>query len=113
MSPMPQVVNGSFWTSRPRFRKWCLTHSQAPRAVIPTFLWSYPYVPPEAKASASQKPYCAETLFAVSDRCAVPLSAATTRYGSSESWKTTSGGWTTVPSTMLSVTSSRPEMYSR
>ena len=32
-------------------------------------------------------------LFAVFERCAVPLSAATTRYGSSSSWRTTSGGW--------------------
>ena len=109
MSPIPAMVKGCFWTSRPRLAKWCLTHSQAPRAVIPTFLWSYPWLPPDAKASPSQKPYWLETLLAVSDRWAVPLSAATTRYGSSPSWRTTSGGWSTWPSTMLSVTSSRPE----
>ena len=40
MSPMPATVKGCFWTSRPRLRKWCFTHSQAPRAVMPTFLWS-------------------------------------------------------------------------
>jgi hypothetical protein len=32
--------------------------------VIPIFLWSYPFEPPEAKASPSQKPYCADTSFA-------------------------------------------------
>ena len=79
MSPMPATVNGSFCTSRPRLRKCSRTHSQAPRAVMATFLWSYPTLPPEAKASPSQKPYWAETLLAVSLRWAVPLSAATTR----------------------------------
>jgi hypothetical protein len=79
MSPIPAIVKGWLWMSRPRLAKWCFTHSQHPRAVIPTFLWSYPWLPPEANASPSQKPYWAETLFAVSDRCAVPLSAATTR----------------------------------
>ena len=34
-------------------------------------------------------------LLAVSERCAVPLSAATTRYGSSPSYRTTAGGWIT------------------
>ena len=40
MSPTPAIVNGSFWMSWPRLRKWCFTHSQAPRAVMPIFLWS-------------------------------------------------------------------------
>ena len=79
MSPTPATVKGSFWMSTPRLRKWCFTHSQAPRAVMPIFLWSYPALPPDANASPSQKPYWAETRLAVSERCAVPLSAATTR----------------------------------
>ena len=40
MSPMPAIVNGWVWMSWPMLRKWCFTHSQAPRAVMPTFLWS-------------------------------------------------------------------------
>src|SRR3546814_5273203 len=40
----------------------------------------------------------------------VPLSAATTRYGSSPSWRTTLSGCTTSPSTRLSVMSSMPLM---
>ncbi len=40
MSPTPATVKGSFWMSIPRLRKWCFTHSQAPRAVMPIFLWS-------------------------------------------------------------------------
>ena len=40
MSPIPARVKGWVWTSWPRLRKWCFTHSQAPRAVMPTFLWS-------------------------------------------------------------------------
>ncbi len=40
MSPIPAMVKGCFCTSIPRFRKWCFTHSQAPRAVIAIFLWS-------------------------------------------------------------------------
>ena len=40
MSPMPAIVNGCVWMSWPRLRKWCFTHSQAPRAVMPIFLWS-------------------------------------------------------------------------
>ena len=48
---------------------------------------------------------------AMSENVAVPLSAATTRYGSSPSWRTTSAGGTMrPPSTMLSVMSSRPLM---
>ncbi len=40
----------------------------------------------------------------------MPLSAATTRYVSSSSWRTTSLGGTTSPATMLSVMSSSAEM---
>ena len=40
MSPMPTTVNGSAAGSRPSSRKWRLTDSQAPRAVIPSALWS-------------------------------------------------------------------------
>ena len=46
-------------------------------------------------------------------KVAVPLSAATTRYGSSPSWRTTCGGGTTTPPTMLSVMSSIPRMNVR
>ena len=62
---------------------------------MPIALWSYPALPPEANASPSQKPYSAEISLAMSLNVAVPLSAATTRYGSSPSWTTVSGGWTT------------------
>ena len=43
MSPMPATVIGSRSTSSAppsRVRKCCATHSQAPRAVMPSFLWS-------------------------------------------------------------------------
>ncbi len=40
MSPTPATVKSSLWTSRPSSRKWRLTDSQAPRAVMPIFLWS-------------------------------------------------------------------------
>ncbi|MNV21412.1 hypothetical protein D3C71_1123470 [compost metagenome] len=49
---------------------------------------------------------------AMSEKVAVPLSAATTRYGSSMSWRTTSTGGTILLLTMLSVMSSRPWMNS-
>ena len=48
-----------------------------------------------------------ENPLAKSEKEAVPLSAATTRYGSSSSRRTTSFGGTTSPFTMLSVISSR------
>ena len=67
MSPMPATVKGSPWMSRPVSRKCRFTDSQAPFAVIPTSLWSYPFEPPEAKASSSQKPYSAATALAVSE----------------------------------------------
>ena len=54
MSPMPTTVNGSFITSVPISRKCRLIDSQAPRAVIPSSLCSYPVDPPEANASPSQ-----------------------------------------------------------
>ena len=79
MSPMPTTVNSSELTSRPSSRKWRLTDSHAPAAVMPIFLWSYPDDPPEANASPSQKPYSPATSFAMSEKVAVPLSAATTR----------------------------------
>ena len=79
MSPMPATVKGSSWMFLPISRKCRFTDSQAPPAVIPTTLWSYPFEPPEAKASSSQKPYSAATALAVSEKGAVPLSAATTR----------------------------------
>ena len=79
MSPIPTTVKESCWVFRPISRKWRLTDSQAPRAVIPTSLWSYPFEPPEAKASSSQKPYSVAIALAVSEKGAVPLSAATTR----------------------------------
>ena len=47
---------------------------------------------------------------AMSENVAVPLSAATTRYGSSPSWRTTCLGGTTAPSTRLSVMSRSAEM---
>ena len=40
MSPIPIAVNGSVWQSLPSSRKWRLTDSQAPRAVMPMPLWS-------------------------------------------------------------------------
>ncbi len=56
MSPMPTQVNGSRNTSTPSSRKCRFTDSQAPRAVMPSALWSYPELPPDANASPSQKP---------------------------------------------------------
>src|SRR5207244_3714473 len=47
---------------------------------------------------------------AISEKVAVPLSAATTRYGSSPSWRTRRGGGTIRPARMLSVRSRRPRM---
>jgi len=58
---------------------------QAPRAVVPGALWSYPALPPLANASPRQNPYRSLTPFAMSEKVAVPLSAATMRYGSSPS----------------------------
>ena len=49
----------------------------------------------------------------MSENFAVPLSAATTRYGSSPSWRTTSGGGTTTPPAIVSVTSRSPDMNVR
>ena len=40
MSPMPTTVKSSDWMSWPSSRKWRFTDSQAPRAVMPIFLWS-------------------------------------------------------------------------
>jgi hypothetical protein len=40
MSPTPAAVNGVVWMSMSISRKWRLTASQAPRAVMPIFLWS-------------------------------------------------------------------------
>ena len=40
MSPMPTAVNGSVATSTPSSEKWRLTDSHAPRAVMPSALWS-------------------------------------------------------------------------
>ena len=40
MSPMPTTVKSSTWMSFPSSRKWRFTDSQAPRAVMPIFLWS-------------------------------------------------------------------------
>ena len=39
MSPIPTTVK-SVWRSVPSSRKWRLTDSQAPRAVMPIALWS-------------------------------------------------------------------------
>jgi hypothetical protein len=79
---------------------------------MPIFLWSYPAEPPEANASPSQKLCAVEISLAMSENVAVPLSAATTMYGSSPSCRTTSSGGTISPLTMLSVTSSSAEMNS-
>ncbi len=79
MSPMPAAVKAVFWMSMPISRKCRLTHSHAPRAVMPMALWSYPAEPPEANASPSQYWYSAEIALAISENVAVPLSAATTR----------------------------------
>ena len=79
MSPTPTTVNGWVWVSCPISLKCRLTDSQAPLAVMPIALWSYPTEPPDAKASPSQKPYFPATPFAMSENEAVPLSAATTR----------------------------------
>ncbi len=46
---------------------------------MPIFLWSYPLDPPEANASPSQNPWSREIALAMSEKVAVPLSAATTR----------------------------------
>ena len=40
MGRMWIASGNSFWMSMPRLRKWCFTHSHAPRAVMPIFLWS-------------------------------------------------------------------------
>jgi hypothetical protein len=40
MSPTPATVKGVVWMSMFISRKWRLTASQAPRAVMPIFLWS-------------------------------------------------------------------------
>ena len=40
MSPTPTTENGVVWMSRFISRKWRFTASQAPRAVMPIFLWS-------------------------------------------------------------------------
>ncbi len=52
---------------------------------MPIALWSYPALPPDANASPSQKSRATAISFATSENAAVPLSAATTRYGSSPS----------------------------
>jgi hypothetical protein len=62
---------------------------------------------------ASQKPYSAEIALATSEKLAVPLSAATTRYGSSGSRRTTRSGGTTSPPTRLSVRSRSERMKRR
>jgi len=62
------------------FRLPARAFTQPPPAVLPIFLWSYPAEPPDAKASPSQKLYSFRaTRLAVSEKAAVPLSAATTR----------------------------------
>ena len=40
MSPIPMAVKSVPWQSTPISRKWRLTDSHAPRAVIPIPLWS-------------------------------------------------------------------------
>ena len=40
MSPTPATVKGVVCVSWPSSRKWRFTDSQAPRAVMPIFLWS-------------------------------------------------------------------------
>ena len=40
MSPIATTVKSCRWTSVPSSRKWRLTDSHAPRAVIPICLWS-------------------------------------------------------------------------
>ncbi|MNL65715.1 hypothetical protein D3C87_1900860 [compost metagenome] len=40
MSPTPATVKGVVWMSMSISRKWRLAVSQAPRAVMPIFLWS-------------------------------------------------------------------------
>ncbi|MNF55802.1 hypothetical protein D3C84_372750 [compost metagenome] len=40
MSPIPTQVKSLVWQLRPSSRKWRLTDSQAPRAVMAIFLWS-------------------------------------------------------------------------
>ena len=40
MSPMPTMVKSSVSGFIPSAAKWTLTDSQAPRAVMPIFLWS-------------------------------------------------------------------------
>ncbi len=112
MSPIPTTVKSSAWVSSPSSLKCRLTDSQAPFAVMPIFLWSYPAEPPEANASPSQNLFRTEISLARSENVAVPLSAATTRYGSSPSCRTTSRGGTTTPATRLSVTSNSAWMNS-
>ncbi len=85
MSPMATTVMSSRSGSTPTRQKCRRTDSQAPRAVIANALWSYPARPPEANASPNQNPCSALIAFAWSENVAVPLSAATTRYGSSSS----------------------------
>ena len=85
MLPTPAAVNSSVMQSRPISSKWRLTLSHDPRAVIAMPLWLKPAEPPEANASPSQNPYSADKALAMSEKSAVPLSAATTKYGSSPS----------------------------
>ena len=40
MSPTPTTVKAEVWVSTPSSRKCRFTDSQAPRAVMPIFLWS-------------------------------------------------------------------------
>ncbi|SKU19650.1 Uncharacterised protein [Mycobacteroides abscessus subsp. abscessus] len=56
ISPTPTTVKSCVWVSIPISRKCRLTLSQAPRAVMPIALWSYPTEPPDANASPSQNP---------------------------------------------------------
>src|ERR1700719_728823 len=70
MSPTPTTVNGVVARLMSISRKWRLTDSQAPRAVMPIFLWSYPAEAPEAKASPSQKSWAMAMSLAMSANAA-------------------------------------------
>ena len=86
MSPMPTTVNGRAHSRRARGSG--ASRSPRPARRDAERLVVEPLEPPDANASPSQKPYSIAIALAVSESAAVPLSAATTRYGSSPSKRT-------------------------
>ena len=111
MSPMPTTVNGSFITSVPISRKWRLTDSHAPRAVIAELLVVVAGRAPRRERVAEPEPVLGrDRVRRVGERrgalvrrdapVGVVLVVRPRR----------AAGWTTAPSRRLSVMSSRPRM---